>query len=459
MMKVKLKAETKLIEEGVDKDELLALASHAALKCYQARTPKIGEMINVEARLFNPGHHTTLEHHSFTFDVEGIAVSDITLGAHLGAPFYNSDQRSGRFCAEMFLSPDFSAIDGYIKYFWPEISAPQRAKAMKFVNNGVGVYRKYLGAATKLAGEFIAKERPRASGRYIENNAPKIAQEQLRMFIPAIFPTGFDFTIDLITLASLYKAAWTPGLLYLTKQMADQVLARHPDIGYMFSRRGKEWAPKILRQRKIKFKPTLILRELPASGRAVIPASEDMHPVDLLHFLPEYMDNNTNDVKTSVEISLACLGQDQRHRTVRRSEPVLTGNFYLPPLPAMLPGVIGLAQKSLNSWLDLVKIVPPSLAAAIAPYGAMVKYTKSGSFNAIFHEQHKRECWCAQEEIYHLGVALRLAIEKAKGKKYPVLRVLEPHCYRAGVCAEGPRYCGRDISLRESGDYFPERRV
>ncbi|MDD2753073.1 MAG: FAD-dependent thymidylate synthase [Candidatus Portnoybacteria bacterium] len=473
MIEVKLRAETILVERWQDRiyrvisalfkkrDGLLLLASHAAQKCYQAESPKLGSQINVKGRLFETSHHTTLEHHYFTFDIEGIAVSDITLGAHLDHPFYNSDQRSGRFCAKMFLNPDFPSIEEYIRILWPDLPAESLKRVMDFAKNGVEIYHRHIEAATKLTAQTIAKERPNAPAKYIEANAPKIAQEQLRSFISAIFPTGFDHTFDLIGLVSLYKAAWTPGLMHLTQKMADLVLARHPEVAYMFSRRGRTWSPNILRiDSRVKFKPGLILANLgDIDGQIVLPEPEDMYPVDLLHFLPEYMDNNIHDVKTSVEISLACMGQDQRHRTIRRGKPVLTGNFYLPPVIAMLPNMAGIAKEYLYAWLDLAKSLPPTLSAAIAPYGAMVSYDKKGSLNAIFHEQGKRLCWCAQEEIYHLGRGLRQGIESIRGNKASLLSVLEPPCFKTGKCAEGARYCGRDIDLRKSGDYFSERKV
>lgn len=449
------------LDEASKDDESLILASHAAQKCYQAESPELGKLIDVKGRLFNTSHHTTLEHHYFTFDIEGIAVSDITLGAHLTHPFYNSDQRSGRFCSQMFLNPDFASIEEYVQTFWPELPADSLKRVMNFVKNGVEIYHRHIGAATKLTAEMIVKERPNAPAEYAGANSPKIAQEQLRSFISTIFPTGFDHTLDLIGLVSLYKAAWTPGLMYLTQKMADLVLARHPEVAYMFSRRNQAWAPKILRvENRVKFKPGFILTSLgDIHDYIVLPETEDMYPVDLLHFLPEYMDNNIHDIKTSVEISLACMGQDQRHRTIRRGQPVLTGNFYLPPVIAMLPGMVKIAEEYLHLWLELTKDLPPTLAAAIAPYGAMVSYDKKGSLNAIFHEQGKRLCWCAQEEIYHLGRALRQGVESIRGKESPLLQALEPPCFKTGKCAEGARYCGRDINLRKSGDYFPERKV
>jgi len=462
MINVELKAETRAVEK-TDKDELLALASHAALECYQAKPPEFGKTIDIENRLFRTGHHTTLEHHNFTFHVEGIAVSDITFGAHLCSPFYNSDQRSGRFCAEMFTNPDFESIENYISTLWPEVRGSRRGwiEVANFIRNGVDIYSTWIDDATKLAAELIAKERPRASADYIRLNAPKIAQEQLRMFIPSIFPTGFDFTVDLIALVSLYKAAWTPGLRELTKQMELLVLERHPEIAYMFLRRGGAWTPldKFFGDARgcIDKEPRLRIIDSDISDVAV-PDPGDAFPVDLLHFLPDYMGNNVRSIKTEVEISVVCMGQDQRHRTISRGVPSFTSNFYLPPVPALLPKVPELARITMESWRWISKMVPPTLTTALAPYGAMVRYEKRGSLNAIFHEQAKRLCWCAQEEIYHLSRHLRQELERMC-PGMPFLKAFEPMCSATGKCAEGARYCGRDISLRESGDYFPVRKV
>lgn len=458
MISVKLIAVTKLVGAQVE-SEFLALASHAASKCYQAESPQMGKLLDVKSRLFQTSHHTTLEHFSFTFDIEGIAVSDITLGAHLASPFYNSDQRSGRFCAEMFVNPDFAAIQDYIKSLWPEVSESLLAGVIGFIKTGVDIYQKNIEATTQIVGNLLVEERPLASAKYVEQNAPKIAQEQLRSFISTIFPTGFDFTIDHIALASLYKAAWSPGLKYLTQKMADEVLAIYPEISYMFSRRGKSWSPRFEWKLGIKEKPGFVLREIDDLDGVIVPEAEDMYPIDSLHFLPETMDNNVGGIKSEVEISLACMGQGQRHRTIRRSQPVFTGNFYLPPALRLIPELLTRARETLDFRAFIANSCPATLFAAIAPYGAMVRYVKNGSFNAIFHEQNKRLCWCAQEEIYHLGRSLRLAVEKEKGKGSPILQVLEPHCFSTGKCAEGPRYCGRNISVRESGDYFPERSI
>ncbi len=53
----------------------------------------------------------------------------------------------------------------------------------------------------------------------------------------------------------------------------------------------------------------------------------------------------------------------------------------------------------------------------------------------------------------------REAIKNKYGADSELLKIFEPPCYRTGICAEGPRYCGRDLKIRETGDFFPERKI
>lgn len=439
----------------------LELSSHAAMSCYQAEVPEWGKILNVKDRLFNVGHHTTLEHTYFTFNIEGIAVGDITFGMHLASPFYNSDQRSGRYCAKMFLEPDFEEIERYIKELWPKVKIEKRKEILRYIKKGVEVYHKNIEKAAEISGDLIQRERPLVSKETMEMNAPKIAQEQMRMFIPIIFPTGFDFSIDLITLVSMLQSAWSPSIKYVLEKMADEVLKKFPEVEFMLEKRSdREWFAQTPSKSliNIKYKPALKLLGIDGIEDFVLPKAEIMHPVDLLHFLPETMDNSTGGIRTQIEISTATMGQDQRHRTIGRSEPHFTGSFYLPPILRKMK-MEREALALMEQWMEVSRKIPGTLAMILAPYGAMVTYKKRGSFNAIAHEQGKRLCWCAQEEIYHLGRLLRLAFQK-KGMKYKkLLQIFEPPCYKTGKCAEGGRFCGRDMKSRKSGEYFPERKV
>lgn len=441
------------------------MISFAAKSCYQAEEPKIGDLLDIKTTLFQPGHHTTLQHASthFTFFIDGIAVSDITLGLHLANPFYNSSQRSGRFCGKMFSNPDFGKIGDYLCKYWPSsLSSVNYCRIMSFIRRGIDIYQKNIDNATELAKQFIKEERPLATDKYISQNAPKFAQEQLRVFVSTIFPTALTYTINISALAALYKVAWSPALKDITQQMADIVLEKEPSFEYMFARRVNN--DGVFRRVQgayiydgVLTKPVSKLVSTGDSEWFAAPESDDLHPLDLLHFEPFYMDNNVEEIKSDVEVSLATFGQDQRHRTVKRSQPFFTGGFYLPPIPRELR-LKKQAEQLLGEWLDISwrhKDISVTLFQAIAPYGAMVRYRKSASYNAFIHESLKRLCWCAQEEIFHLNLDLREQIARQKGEKFPLLPFCSPACVRTGKCGEGKRYCGRD--RKES--CFVERKI
>jgi thymidylate synthase ThyX len=441
------------------KDPVEAI-SHAARVCYQSTVPEWGKTIDIKGRLWETGHHTTFQHWYLTFLIEGIAVGNVTFGLHLTSPFYNTSQRSGRFCAKMFSEPDFGVIERYISKYWPDFKALK--EIMEYIKSSTKVYISNIEKATLKAKEFIKEERPQASDKYIEQNAPKIAQEQLRMFIPLIFPTALEFTVNLSALAALYKVAWSPPMKEVTQKMADLVLKRWPILGFMFEKREESYFTQIfpggigrpIEMKGISTKPKLKIVSSGNSAYLVNPESQHLHPLDLLHFHPYLMDNNVEEIKTDIEISAATMGQDQRHRTVRRSRPYFTGSFYLPPIPQAL-GLGKEALKIFEKWFSFSGniSIPHTLVNILAPYGAMVGYRKSASYNAAIHELSKRLCWCAQEEIYHLACALREQL-----KNHPITKVMSPNCLLSGKCGEGVRYCGRDLKKIKQNP-FPERKV
>jgi len=437
-------------------------ASEAAQACYSNTTCPSGKTLDVEGTLFRTGHHTTMEHSYFTFVIEGIAIGDVTFGLHLTHPFYNTDQRSGRFCGEMFSNPDMDRIRSYIETYWPEIGSTLTMACLKHVETGVYYYQHHLVEATHLAEVYLEKERPHATPQLLKN-ARKIAQEQLRMFIPIIMPTALHYTIDLITLLSLWECAWTPVLRSVTELMRRLVVKKFPEVAFAFKeerRLRKDWSPRchvlpfmnkvagLLPKPQVHFAKPEYSSDFPAN---LLGNAGDKHPVDRLPFLPGYMNNNQSSVVSAVTVSIATMGQDQRHRTISRSEPVLTGQCYLPPLLARISGAGAKLQHLMLSWHYLNENLPGPLATLLLPYGAMVRYEKRANVNALAHEQAKRLCWSAQEEIFHLSLGLR---NQLVGRNCPFIDLLEPPCYRTGKCGEGARYCGRGLSLCGNADKF-----
>lgn len=452
----------------------LQVAQHAASECYVEENPIFDAVfeskIDPEKSLWRTGHHTTFEHsaHYFTFQIEGISVADVTLGLHLSTPFYNTSQRSGRFCASMFKKPDFKMMEKYISFYWTGIDT---SKIVEYLKTAYHFYNYELEKVQDLAREIIAKERPNATKKYIRENGVKFAQEQMRMFIPIIFPTGLDYTINLITLSSLFHLSWLPGMRSAIEQMVRLVLAKYPELGFMFVRVDDGLITKKIESLFEQIAPPCglvgdILSFPEATlfsyrGEIILPESGEAHPLDLTQASPWLMQNNAVRIESEVLISLATMGQDQRHRTVQRTLPVYEGSIYMPPLLSRA-GLSGGLEYLMLAWNNLENIIPRDLWVCLAPYGAMVRYRKSAGGNAFLHETSKRLCWCAQEEIYHLNKKFReellssVMIEQKEKDK--LVQAISPPCVRTGRCVEGKRYCGRDLTFT-GNDLFPIRTI
>ena len=441
------------------------LASHAARTCYAADVPELGETIDVENRLFKTGHHTTLEHNYYTFNIDGIPVSSVVFGLHLTAPFYNTDQRSGRF-SKMYDNPDMAAIKNTLKTYHPEVSDYNINAACDFIENGLDIYAKNKNRVTELARDAIHRERPYASEKYVEQNAPKFAQEQLRMFVSMIAPTALDYTIDLATLFTLYRTAWTTEMRDAVNQMAELAMRDDPKIKYMFDSAKQapvhNYVSKFFASenyRGIKTRPEFTLLEYKYDDKMFVEnKSPDM--ADTLQFHPRYMNNSLMYVDSKIHIDAgATMGQDQRHRSIQRSEPQFTGYFYLPPL-LNAAGLEKDADKFMNMYYSLkADTFSRGMILAVAPYGAMVEYNKHANLNALMHEQGKRTCWCAQEAIYHISCDLRRDLGQYIGTDAKLMRYITPPCLSHGKCPEGPRYCGRDIMADKINGYFKQRQI
>ena len=444
-MKVVLKAKTDL--------SVSELASHAARVCYSINPDTLNQPIDIKTRLFDPGHHTTLQHNFFTFFIEEIPVSAVVFGLHLFSPYYNSDQRSGRY-SKMYNDPDFDMLKNSLATYYPD--APIE-KIIAWVEKGIKIYQDNISHLTELAVSHIQKERPFVSEKYISQNAPKLAQEQLRVFISQLAPTALDFTLNLSALTALYRVAWNPEMRQAVQQMAEVVIGENNDISYMFDKNKQitTWDPEILSyQAKTAFEPSAKVLGILGDENNVYtdPLSDSL---DIMPFVPNTMKNTLFLIQSEVKCSCATFGQDQRHRSIKRSEPVFTGDFYVPPLVAEA-GLTETAQAYMQEWLDFAKESGRGVATLISPYGAMVQYQKTGDLNALIHEQAKRTCWCAQEEIYHLAVQLRTGLkEKITNKN--ILSRFAPPCMARGICQEGVRFCGRNLKDKEN--YFPKRKI
>ncbi|MFH0912087.1 MAG: FAD-dependent thymidylate synthase [Patescibacteria group bacterium] len=441
---------------------LLTLMSKAARTCYEATEPVDDKTIDIENRIFKVGHHTVIQHLYFTFFIEGVPIGSITLGLHLNMNFNVSSQRSGRFCFGMFSDPDaIKDIMAFVQEFYPETTDDQRFRIEHYINLCQTTFKDNIDRATIIAADFIRKERPEANDQYIGQNAKKFAQEQLRMVIPVIFPTAVAFTINLSTLAALYRVSWDPVMVHLTEEMAQRILSIEPSLDYMFQRQPTPATisqPKPMESNRtwhVNY-PACEIQSVSDLRHVVYPEFGDLHPIDTLYYNPKFMPNNNLTIKTWVMISLATMGQDQRHRRINRGPVQWTGLFYCPPILREMD-LTHQIYSIYRIWSDLTSGLHPALAQTLAPYGTMVEYTKSGDVNAILHEQEKRLCWCTQQEIYGISSQLRNKIADEPNCTDEFLAHLAPPCFQSGKCGEGVRYCGRDLKI-DCDRFFPLQR-
>lgn len=431
------------------------MASHAGRMCYKAKMSDIytEELLDVENKLFNSGHHTTLEHQLLNFEIDRIAISDVTFGLHLTSPFYNSDQRSGRY-SKMFDKPDFNEIREYIIDIYGDNKIDEVIELVKF---SYLIFAENIERSVPICINFMKEGH--TDEEYIFNVAKKIAQEQLRNVVSTSFDTGLLFSIDIPTMVAMYECPLNPVMKKISEMMKNEFLKFFPEVSYIFREDKREFNYENINledNNKILYSPICRLISSPSDKEKItIPNVSDMIPIDKLNYRKRYMENNLIDVKNEIEISVATMGQDQRHRTIKRSDFVFTGNFYSPSIIQELKIETEISTL-MNMWKKLYGEIDDNLFALIAPYGAMVKYRKKADINALAHEQLKRVCWCAQEEIYNLNRILREQIERTGNLE--LLKIFLPPCMKEkGRCYEGERWCRRGI--KDKNNPCPVRKV
>ena len=418
------------------------MASHAGKICYKSKMTaiEIEELLDVQKQLFKPGHHTTFEHQLFNFETDGISISDVTFGLHLLHPFYDSDQRSGRY-SKMFDTPDFDEIREYIVFYYGDKCVDE---IMDYIKYGYSLFANNKQDAIDEARILLNEER-KDDQEYVSMVVEKMAQEQLRNVVSVAFDTGLLYSIDLITLVSMYEAPLNPVMKKITELMRDEVLKVFPEISYIFREEKREYDYESFALEdgdRVLHSPYSKIINISQKDGLVIPRIDDMMPVDKLKYKPKYANNNLIDISTIVRVSIATMGQDQRHRMIRRSNPKFTGDFYSPEIITRL-SIKKEIKELMRMWKSFYGRIDGGLFQLIAPYGAMVEYKKSADINTFAHEQVKRDCWCPQEEIYNLNRLLREEL-LSDPQNADLIELLLPPCMKeGGRCFEGDRWCRR----------------
>lgn len=431
--------------------------------CYQPSLETAREVcaaIPVRDGLFKPGHHTPMESGMYTFTLDKVPVSSITFGLHMTHGFYNSTQRSGRYCTDMFKGGTDELLEysrSFMEEYTPSIMSADRDHILNFVNDGVHLYERFHPIALDRVNEVMFQERPKASP-VITANASRYAQEQTRNFLSTIQPTALGHSMDLIALASMFQSAWNTPLKDLLGDMVKEVIEWEPRLAFMGHRYfDQPWIPQT---DFIDWECTASLAKGPRvhsvscmEGKQQLDSTDivfsDFHqPLDLLHFHPEVSRFNDTTISVEQTTTVATLGQSQRHRAMGHTPPTITHNFYLPPLLQHSEEAKKAARAHYQQWINLSLSYGIGNLIHFIPYGAMVKYTRSGRLPGFLHDMSRRLCFCAQEEIYEVS---RRVSNQMSGH----LQFSAPCKVGKKVCSEGRRMCGRAASA--GGENNPVR--
>jgi thymidylate synthase ThyX len=147
--------------------------------------------------------------------------------------------------------------------------------------------------------------------------------------------------------------------------------------------------------------------------------------------------------------------QDQRHRMVPASRPLMTftdtrrPDYVTPPLVARNAAARAVYEEAMDrAWAAKNRLlelgVSPEDALYLLPNAKALRFHETGSLAYLSHKWVMRTCFNAQEEIYRASMD---ELEQVRAVHPRLARHLGPPCVlRAGritpTCTEGEHFCG-----------------
>ncbi len=473
----------------------------AARTCYSPRVIGTAEVTDkqrdsIGALTFDAGHHTVYQHAHFEFGLENISRHFVWSFLH-SYPFYNSEQSSQR----------------YVKLKEPRAFVPPVCGAARqvFEDAVVRAWDRYaeLSALLKDDAFGILKDlryvRPGTSPerlKQIERDAEKRAIETARYVIPIAAFTSMVHTVSGIVLHRLHRMVYSGDTPHETRLVVEEMV-----------RLVKEWDPLFFEKVGLgpidaDALPETTFPRPKASGdayatafdgrlggrwsrlrdwtqgaesviaeavRAVFGLTDDemsdaealdrvMNParnryrLDVLnvsHHSPLMRTLHHATYVFEKRLSHTADSQDQRHRMVPASRPLMTfadttAPDYITPrlIAANLRAKAVYDESMLEAWRAKNRLlelgVPLEFALYVLPNAKTLRFVESGSLLALLHKWTLRTCFNAQEEIY---LASMDELEQVRAVHPGIARHIGPPCViRNGLisprCTEGTHFCG-----------------
>jgi thymidylate synthase ThyX len=486
----------------------------AARTCYSPRVVAAEEVTDKQRDSIGPltfagGHHTVYQHAHFEFGLERVSRQFVWSFLH-AHPFYNSEQSSQRFVR----------LDQAAAHVPNSLSPAARAVYEGSVLAAWEDYRTLSALLREDTHAILADLRhltPNASEKRrtkVAREAEKKAIELARYVIPVCATTSMVHTLSGIVLHRLYRMMRTGDTpaenVAVVTAMIDHVKALDPaffervgdgplaDEGVVergYPAAAGDGDAQAARLDAMLGRRASLLVDFTARGeattadavRAVLgrPALSDDDALDAL------LDPSRNRYRLETlqlavhaplsramhhatytflkKLSHTADSQDQRHRLVPASRPLMTltdtarPDYVTPPLLARNPRALEIYQAAMErAWTDKNRLldmgVPLETALYLLPNAKALRFHETGSLLYLAHKWVMRTCFNAQEEIYRASMD---ELDQVREVHPRLARHMGPPCVlRAGritpTCTEGEHFCGVPVWRR-----FPdvERRI
>jgi len=481
----------------------------AARTCYAPRliTPEEitdKQRLNIGAATFYSGHHTVYQHAHFEFGLENVSRQFVWSFLH-AHPFYNSEQQSQR----------------YVRLDRPHAYIPPAS--LFFDETSRQIYEHGIARAwnyyRELSSLLIADARnilndiwhigpmshPKRLQK-IERSAEKRAIEIARYVLPLAAFTTMVHTISGIVLHRLWRMCAASDTPSEARAVIGEMVSQVKSIDAQFFDRfgtepleelpewkndasnapkGEAFATEFDAQlngktsRLVDYSPNAP-RVMAESYRAVAgltaaqcPDAEALdrllNPARNLYRLetlnvgvhaPMMRALQHANYTFAKKISHTADSQDQRHRMVPGSRPLLTladtrePDYITPMLLVNNPRAKEIYDRAMHdAWTAknhlLYRGVPLEIALYVLPNAKSIRLYETGSLLHLLHKWTMRTCFNAQEEIYQSSMD---EIAQLRTVHPELTRYIGPPCHlRAGIttpiCTEGSHFCGIKVWL------------
>jgi thymidylate synthase ThyX len=481
----------------------------AARTCYAPRLIGPEEItdkqrVNIGAATFYSGHHTVYQHAHFEFGLENVSRQFVWSFLH-AHPFYNSEQQSQRYVRLDRPQAYVPAVNLYFNQQCREIYESAIARAW---NSYRELSALLIGDARAILNDIwhvSSMSNPKRLQK-IERAAEKRAIEIARYVLPVAAFTTMVHTLSGIVLHRLWRMSAASDTPSEARAVIGAMVARVKEIdAQFFDRFGTEpleelpewknatpakvagdafalefdaklggktsrlvdYSPRALHVIAEAYRAVAGLTEAQCSNAEAI--DRLLNPARNLYRLETLNVSAHSPMMRALQhatytfakkISHTADSQDQRHRMVPGSRPLLTladtrePDYILPLLIANNPRAKEVYERAMqegwaakNQLLD--RGVPIEIALYLLPNAKSIRFVESGSLLHLLHKWTMRTCFNAQEEIYQASMD---EIAQLREVQPELSRYIGPPCHlRAGIttpiCTEGSHFCGIKVWL------------